>query len=119
MRRAATSNVGIWVLGLGGAAALFLLGRKAAAAATPAASERNARVLQNVNTRSGAGTNNAIIGAANTPPNDAIAGSTVRVIRTGISGAGAREWWEIVTPSGGHGFAAAVNTDGTRNLELI
>lgn len=112
MRRAATSSVGIWILGLGGVAALFLLGKKAAGT-TPAASERNARVLQNVNTRSGAGTNNAIIGA-----NDAIAGSTVRVIRTGLTGAGAREWWEILTPSGGHGFAAAINTDGTANMRL-
>lgn len=118
--RAASSNLGIWVLGLGGAAALFFLGKKAAAAGTPAAAERTARVLQSVNTRSAPdATKNNIIGAPNTAPNDAIAGATVRVLRTKISGPGAREWWEIITPSGGRGFAAAIGADGSANLQLL
>ncbi len=109
----------VWGLGIGGGLALLLLGKKSEAAGTPASSERTARVLQNVNTRSGPGTNHAIIGPANTAPNDAIAGATVRVLRTKISGPGALEWWEIITPSGGSGFAAAVGTDGTPNLQLL
>lgn len=48
-------------------------------------------------------------------PNDAFEGTTVQVIRTGIKSTQptlAKEWWEIITPGGGRGFAAAVGGDG-------
>ena len=122
MRRSSShTNWLPWGLGLGALGLVFFATKKSAtggAADAPGGKTRVASVLQDVRTRRGAGTGNPTIAPDRVSPNDALKGTKVQVIRTGLPGTGALEWWEIITPGGGRGFAAAKNTDETINMKL-
>lgn len=77
-----------------------------------------------VRVRLGPGLTFATIGPDAVPPNDAMTGDLVGVVRRGLKEQGAppnarNEWWEIITPSGGHGFARAVDAGGNANFVLV
>jgi len=122
MRRSSSHSSWLpWGLGLGALGLVFFATKKSSAAGAadaPAGKARTATVLQDVRTRTKPGTDSPTIAPDRVPPNNALQGTKVQVIRTGLTGKGAAEWWEIVTPGGGRGFAAAKNTDGTINMKL-
>lgn len=69
-----------------------------------------------INTRTAPNPNAPLIGQ-----NDAFNGTTVAVLQTGIKEDGAPagsmiEWWKIITPGGGTGFARAIGPMGEANL---
>lgn len=105
---------------IGGAAlgALFFASKTASAATsdgnTPAPGAR-ATAVTSMMTRTAPALTASLV-----PQNDAFAGTTVQVLKMGITPTdnSGGEWWQIVTPGGSTGFARAVDPQGVHNFQL-